>query len=300
MSLGVVVGVGAGLGAVAFRELIFGVTRLFTGYSEYGSMGRVRAIPHLPGLGVWFVVVAPVVGGLVYGPLIAVFASEAKGHGVPEVMLAVAERGGRIRPRVAAVKALASAVCIGSGGSVGREGPIVQIGSALGSGIGQLASDPRVAAAAAGRVRRGRRYLGHLQRADCRRLFRARADPARLRGGVVRRRRAGSVTADVIGRAAFGSQPFLTLPAFQQHSLWGYALYAGLGLLAALSAPLFVRVSCTALKTSPTGSGTAQSGCDPLPAASSSDCCCSRCPNCTASATRCSSVPSAAATPPGF
>ena len=61
------------------------------------------------------------------------FAPEARGHGVPEVMLAVAEHGGRIRPQVPTVKALASALCIGSGGSVGREGPIVQIGSALGS-----------------------------------------------------------------------------------------------------------------------------------------------------------------------
>jgi H+/Cl- antiporter ClcA len=66
------------------------------------------------------------------------FAREARGHGVPEVMLAVAENGGRIRPPVTIVKALASAMCIGTGGSVGREGPIVQIGSALASTLGQL------------------------------------------------------------------------------------------------------------------------------------------------------------------
>ena len=76
--------------------------------------------------------------GLLYGPLIQRFAREARGHGVPEVMLAVAENGGRIRPPVTVVKALASALCIGGGGSVGREGPIVQIGSALASTLGQL------------------------------------------------------------------------------------------------------------------------------------------------------------------
>jgi CIC family chloride channel protein len=74
--------------------------------------------------------------------LIYFFAREAKGHGVPEVMLSVAQRGGRIRPAVAVVKALASALCIGSGGSVGREGPIVQIGSALGSTVGQVVHQP--------------------------------------------------------------------------------------------------------------------------------------------------------------
>jgi CIC family chloride channel protein len=79
-----------------------------------------------------------VVAGLIYGPLIQRFAREARGHGVPEVMLAVAENGGRIRPPVTIVKALASALCIGGGGSVGREGPIVQIGSALASTLGQL------------------------------------------------------------------------------------------------------------------------------------------------------------------
>jgi len=100
--------------------------------------------PWLPALGRWFVIFVPVVGGLLYGPLVSLFAREARGHGVPEVMLAVAERGGRIRPRVAIVKSLASALCIGSGGSVGREGPIVQIGSALGSTLGQILRVPEL------------------------------------------------------------------------------------------------------------------------------------------------------------
>ena len=65
------------------------------------------------------------------------FAPEAQGHGVPEVIMAVARHDGVIRPRVSLVKILASGVCIGTGGSVGREGPIVQIGSSLGSMAGQ-------------------------------------------------------------------------------------------------------------------------------------------------------------------
>jgi chloride channel protein, CIC family len=135
--LALMVGVGAGLGAVAFRYLILGFTYLFTGHRDYSAAGHA-ANPLVPGLGIWFVVAAPVIGGLLYGPLVARFAPEARGHGVPEVMLAVNRLGGRIRPQVPLVKSLASALCIGSGGSVGREGPIVQIGSALGSVLGQL------------------------------------------------------------------------------------------------------------------------------------------------------------------
>jgi CIC family chloride channel protein len=84
------------------------------------------------------VLVVPVIGGLLYGPLVYRFAPEARGHGVPEVMLAVHQNEGKIRGRVPIVKSLASAITIGSGGSVGREGPIVQIGSAIGSGLGRL------------------------------------------------------------------------------------------------------------------------------------------------------------------
>ena len=139
--LALLVGVGAGLGAVAFRYLIYFFTWLATGHDEFGQQGYVGSA-HLPWLGLGFFVVIPVLGGLLYGPLIARFAPEARGHGVPEVMIAVADNGGRIRPQVSVVKALASALCIGSGGSVGREGPIVQIGSALASTVGQRVRVP--------------------------------------------------------------------------------------------------------------------------------------------------------------
>src|ERR1700753_227998 len=139
--LALLVGVGAGLGAVAFRYLVYFFTWLATGHDEFGQQGYVGSA-HLPGLGLGFFVVIPAIGGLLYGPLIARFAPEARGHGVPEVMIAVADHGGRIRAQVALVKALASALCIGTGGSVGREGPIVQIGSALASTLGQRVRVP--------------------------------------------------------------------------------------------------------------------------------------------------------------
>jgi CIC family chloride channel protein len=138
-------GVAGAAGAVLFRFLI----RLFQGLFWEGSAGvgqvleaGLLAEPHDPlavasALPWWLCVLIPAAGGLVVGPLVWFFAREAKGHGVPEVMEAVALRGGVMRKRTAAVKILASAISIGSGGSVGREGPIVQIGSVMGSAIGQ-------------------------------------------------------------------------------------------------------------------------------------------------------------------
>lgn len=239
--LALLTGVGAGLGAVAFRYMILGFTELFSGHRDYSAAGRAPN-PLVPGLGVWFLVLAPVVGGLLYGPLVARFAPEARGHGVPEVMLAVARFGGRMRVQVPAVKALASAICIGSGGSVGREGPIVQIGSALGSLVGQLV---RVAeaqlrllvacGAAAG--------ISATFNAPIAGVFFAlelilRNFQAQSFGLVV----LSSITADAIGRAAFGSHPFLALPVFRFSSPLELLLYAGLGVLAALVGLLFIRV----------------------------------------------------------
>jgi hypothetical protein len=185
--LGVLVGLGAGGGAIAFRYVILWFTEGFSGTSDYSPAGRV-ANPHVPWLGIGFVVVEPMVGGLLYGPLIARFAPEARGQGVPEVMLSVAERGGRIGARVAIVKSLASALCIGSGGSVGREGPIVQIGVCARfddrPGFSRAAGSSAVAC----RLRRGWRHLRDVQRADRGSDVLARAYPAQLRGRAVRGR----------------------------------------------------------------------------------------------------------------
>ena len=125
--LAAVVGLCAGLGAVAFREMIKGFQWIFFN----------RGADILDFLGDRYVVLLPIIGALLFGPLIYFLAREAKGEGPPEVMEAIEVGGGRIRSRVAAVKALASSICIGSGGSVGREGPIVQIGASVGSTFGQ-------------------------------------------------------------------------------------------------------------------------------------------------------------------
>jgi CIC family chloride channel protein len=129
--MAVIIGVVGGLGAIGFRSLIGFFQRTFWGAPEY-SLEAVRNLP-------WYwILLVPAGGGLVVGLIVYFFAREAKGHGVPEVMEAVALRHGVIRPRVVLAKMFASAVCIASGGSVGREGPIVQIGSAFGSAVGQF------------------------------------------------------------------------------------------------------------------------------------------------------------------
>src|SRR6478672_5715402 len=239
--LAMLVGAGAGAFAVLFRWLITTFTRLLSGHADYAASPGA-AHPLLPGLGRWFVIGAPVVAGLLYGPLVHFFAREARGHGVPEVMYAVARRGGRIAPQVAAVKALASALCIGGGGSVGREGPIVQIGSALGSTLGRVirVPEPRmrvlVACGAAGGIAAtfnaplaGVFFAMELILADF---------VAEAFGMVV----LSSVTASVIGRAALGNQPFLHLPTFTVEHPAQYLLFAILGLLAGLVGVGFTRV----------------------------------------------------------
>jgi CIC family chloride channel protein len=238
--LSLVVGGGAGLAAAGFRDLIYVITWLFAGRRTYGELGHQPSLS-VPFLGIWFVLVAPVVAGLLYGPLIQRFAREARGHGVPEVMLAVAENGGRIRPQVSIVKALASALCIGGGGSVGREGPIVQIGSALASTAGQLVrmSDARlrvlVACGAAGGISAtfnapvtGLFFGFEIVLKE----FSAEALAATI---------LSAVTADIVSRAFFGSAPFFA--AVPHNLLVGsdlsYLLIALLGVLSGLIGVLF-------------------------------------------------------------
>jgi len=241
--MALLVGTGAGLGAAGFRELIYLLTWVFTGRQTFGQQGHA-ASTHLAFLGIGFVVVVPVIAGLIYGPLIQRFAREARGHGVPEVMLAVAENGGRIRPPVTVVKALASALCIGGGGSVGREGPIVQIGSALASTLGQLVnmSERRlrvmVACGAAGGISA---------------TFNAPITGLFFGSEIVLRELSlealvatilSAVSADLISRAFFGGAPFF---ASVPHDLGvgndlSYLLIALLGLLSGLIGVAFQKV----------------------------------------------------------
>src|SRR5271169_820655 len=129
------VGVVAGFGAVLFRALIGGFHNLlFLGRFSLDYDANVHTAASL--WGAW-VIGVPVLGAVGVAWLVKTFAPEAKGHGVPEVLDAIYYHDGKIRPIVAAVKSLASALSIGSGGSVGREGPIIQIGSTFGSVLGQ-------------------------------------------------------------------------------------------------------------------------------------------------------------------
>jgi chloride channel protein, CIC family len=134
--LAIVVGVITGFGAVLFRALIGLVHNIaFLGSFAVDYDASVFTPP-----GPWgaFIILVPVIGGLIVTFLITNFAPEARGHGVPEVMDAIYYKEGRIRPVVAVIKSLASAISIGTGAAVGREGPIIQIGSAIGSTLGQI------------------------------------------------------------------------------------------------------------------------------------------------------------------
>ncbi len=228
----ILVGAGTGLGAVLFIDLIALLQRFF--FDGIGTLLRF--------LGRGVLILIPALGGLLVGPIIAYFASEAKGHGVPEVMQAIALRGGRIRPRVVVAKILASALCLGSGGSAGREGPIVQVGAALGSSVGQwlhlsearirnlvaCGSAAGIAAAfnapIAGVIFAMEIILGEFHLGDL--------------GSVI----LSAVTASTLARVFLGEAPAFSIPEYGVKTPWEVLLYALLGVGAALIAVYFIKV----------------------------------------------------------
>ena len=235
MLVALAIGLGGGLAAVGFRELI--------GLGQWAFWHKPSyTLEYITGLPAWWKLAAPAAGGLLCALIVYYFAREAKGHGVPEVMEAVALRGGRIRPRVVFAKMVASAISIASGGSVGREGPIVQIGSALGSTIGQwLRMDER----------RMRTLVGCGAAAGIAATFNAPVAGALFAVEVILADFGvmqfspiviSSVAATVVGHHFFGRVPAFVVP---QHDLVHYNelfAYAALGILAGLAALAFVRV----------------------------------------------------------
>lgn len=226
MALGV--GTGGALASVAFLWLIQNIGRL---------VEVAIAMVGWPAL-----VGSAILGGLVVGLIIHGFAREAKGHGVPEVMSAIALKGGRIRPRVVVVKGLASAITIATGGSAGREGPIVQVGAALGSTVGQwfrVSSNNQktlvACGAAAGIAATFNAPIGGVFFA----LEVILGDWDGLSFGLIT---VSSVAGAALAHALVGDHPALAELAYTLKTNWELVFYVALGIFMALGAQAYSRL----------------------------------------------------------
>jgi chloride channel protein, CIC family len=242
--LAILVGVVAGIGAVLFRGLIALIHNLlFVGKWSvvYDANLHTPASPW----GIW-VILVPVLGAAGVAFLVQTFAPEAKGHGVPEVMDAIYYNRGRIRPVVAVVKSLASALSIGSGGAVGREGPIIQIGSSFGSTIGQWLRVPawqRIAliagGAGAGIAATFNTPVGGV-------LFALEMMMHEVSARTLVPVAIATATGTYVGRLGFGQHPSFVIPALETpyfHPTDPLILlaYVGLGLLMGGVSTLFIK-----------------------------------------------------------
>ncbi len=221
------VGIGTGFGAVIFIWMLNKIGFISVWLQET--------------LGIAGLFLGMALAGLLVGFVVNRWASEAKGHGVPEVMEAISVRGGKIRPRVAAIKVFASSLTIGFGGSAGREGPIVQVGSALGSTLGQMLhfSNDRVRTLVACGAAAGIAATFNAPIAGT--IFALevilRRFTTRYFGAVV----ISAVSAAIVGRAFLGDKPAFTVPAYSLNHISELFIYTVLGLLAAVVAVLFIR-----------------------------------------------------------
>src|SRR5579864_7749263 len=131
--LAAAIGLVAGVVAYALYKLIGLFTNLFF-FHQWSATFRSVGSHHL---GPW-VILVPVVGGLIVGVMAKYGSSKIKGHGIPEAMEAVLTNRSRIEPKVALLKPISAAIAIGTGGPFGAEGPIIQTGGAIGSLVGQV------------------------------------------------------------------------------------------------------------------------------------------------------------------
>ena len=231
----VIIGVAGGFGAIFFRFAIRFFQWIFFGSWHY-TLDYVLQLP-------WYVkLCAPALGGLVVGPIVYYFAREAKGHGVPEVMESIVMQAGAIRPRVMFAKVMASAVSIGSGGSVGREGPIVQIGSSIGSAIGQVlrVTGPRLRTLVACGTAAG--IAGTFNAPIAGALFAMEIILSDFGISQFSPIVISSVSATVISRHFLGDFPAFVIPKYQLVSVFEMIPYAILGVLAAFLALAFINL----------------------------------------------------------
>ncbi|MBO8137978.1 MAG: chloride channel protein [Desulfotomaculum sp.] len=231
MALGVLVGTLCGFAVYGFIWLLEFFTGIFFNQSRH-LLGFMQQ---------YYVVLLPALGGFVVGPLVYFLAKEARGHGVPEVMEDVALHGGTIPVRVVAVKSLAAAICIGSGGSAGRVGPIIHISSGIGSAVGQLLkTSPHVmrdlvaCGAAAGVAATFNAPIGGV-------MFALEVILGEFAATHLTMVIVSSVTASVVSRILLGNSPFITMPQFAMHTPVELFLYGFLGVAAGLFSWLYIK-----------------------------------------------------------
>jgi CIC family chloride channel protein len=235
--IAVIIGLLGGFGAVGIQFTIKFFSKLFWGTGEL-HLDYLAQVP------IWMKIGIPTGGALLVGAIVYFFAPEAKGHGVPEVMEAMALRDGRIRPRVALAKLLASSLCIASGGSVGREGPVIQIGSSIGSTVGQFlkvnAQRTKVfvacGAAAGIAAAFNAPMAGALFSVE---IILSDFGVAQFSPIVI-----SSVMATVVSRHFLGDFPAFEVPVYHLVSPIELFPYVILGLLSGLAALLFTQVLC--------------------------------------------------------
>jgi CIC family chloride channel protein len=214
--LAIAVGILGGYGAILFRLLIK-VSQFIFYQDSKDFLSFAHKIPF------YLKVLIPALGGLVVGLIVRWGPEKTRGHGVPELIEAVVIRGGRISWRMATARVSAAAVTIGAGGSVGREGPIIHIGSFLGSAVAQV-------------LRLGRDRERILVAPIAGMLFAVEVLLGDFSLGTFSPIVLASVTAAVISGFHLGSFPAFVIPSFQIGSLWEYGLYPLLGMLCGLAA----------------------------------------------------------------
>ncbi len=231
----VIIGVLGAYGAILFRYLYKLSHHLFFSTDSYETSILLQ-IPW------WIRLVVPVIGGLLVGLIITRIAPEVKGSGVPEVMEAFATKGGIIRFRVFISKAITSAITIGSGGSAGREGPIVHIGAAIGSAIGQVLKV---------NTRQLRTFLACGAAAGLSATFNAPIAGAIFAIEIIIADMRvvnmppiiiSSVVATVVSRYYLGDYPAFIVPAYDMLDARELFIYAALGIIAGLASVVFIRL----------------------------------------------------------
>ncbi|HSD85780.1 MAG TPA: chloride channel protein [Anaerolineae bacterium] len=226
-----VVGLTSGAGVWLFKQLIELVYQM-----AYGNIGAA-----LGNIVPWLIVLIPVSGGLVVGLLLHFFVGEERHHGVAGIMEAVALAGGRLRYKRLPSKAVAAALSIGVGASVGPEDPSVQIGANLGSMFGQWLhlSDERVRTLVAAGAAGGIAAAFNAPIAGV--FFALEIIVGELAGSMFGIVILAAVISAVFTQAVSGPQPAFKVPAYAFQSAQELPLYLGLGLVAGPIAALYIR-----------------------------------------------------------